>query len=210
MTTPEEFATIVNEATEEILTPAFENIVRRLDGSYVIDKNGYPFHVPNEGEWQSLWAEVDEYAALNPGEVTEEVPPPPQPPVPLETVVAEKLAEIMKGYAAAFAPVEAVYPLQEREGWAIQEAEARAALTDPEAETPVLSALVQLRAKGETVTDLAGKVMQNSAQWRMVYAYLTGQQQRMYGEVMALAEQDGVTNEDIAAYPVQYWMPEGL
>lgn len=136
---------------------------------------------------------------------------PPVAPTPtLEEAVKTKLAEVMRGYSAAFAPIEAVYPAAEREGWPIQEAEARAVMTDTEAETPVLSALVQLRARGETVAQLAAKVLQNSGQWRMVYAYLTGQQQRMYGEVSALAEQPGITAEDVLAYPVAYALPEGL
>lgn len=128
----------------------------------------------------------------------------------LEEAAAAKLAEIMSGYNAAFAPVESVYPAAEREGWAIQEAEARALLADPAADTPVLAALVQLRARGEAVADLAAKVMGNATTWRMVYAYLTGQQQRMYGEVTGLAAQEGITAEDIAAYPVEYAMPEGF
>lgn len=132
------------------------------------------------------------------------------PPLTLADASTAKLAEVMSGYSAAFAPVESVYPATEREGWAIQEAEARALLADPNADTPVLAALVQFRARGESVADLATKVLDNAATWRMVYAYLTGQQQRMYGEVSTLAVQEGITAADIAAYPVEYVMPEGF
>lgn len=36
-------------------------------------------------------------------------------------------------------------------------------------------------ARSEHPRDLAAKVLANAGQWRMAYAYLTGQQQRMYG-----------------------------
>ena len=125
------------------------------------------------------------------------------PPAPtLEEARAAKLAEVMSAYQAAFAPVEAVYPAAEREGWPVQEAEARAVLADPKAETPVLSLLVQLRDRNEMVTELAQKVLANAGQWRMLYAYLTGQQQRMYAEVSALE-----TVEALQAYRVEYQMP---
>ncbi len=184
-----------------------------------------------DGTWKELSEEEAEILRT---------PPPPT----LEQAVTAKLAEVMRGYNAAFAPVEAVYPAAEREGWAIQEAEARAlqaafqtgtnadpvagqgAGTDADPDitptsnagadidtasiAPVLSALVQLRARGESVADLAQAVLDNAARWRMVYAYLTGQQQRMYGEVSGLAAQDGVTAQDVAAYPVAYRMPAGV
>jgi hypothetical protein len=54
-----------------------------IDDSYIITKNGLPYHVPNEGEWTGLWAEVNAYALANPSQVTlEEPPPPPSPPSP--------------------------------------------------------------------------------------------------------------------------------
>ena len=183
----------------------FENIVSRLDGSYIIDLNGYPYHVPNEGEFAELWGQVNAYALGHPEEVTPEAPPPEPSPPSLEEARALRLAEVMRKYEAAFIPIELVYPKAEREGWAIQEAEARAALADPQAETPVLSVLAQMRARGETVAELAATVLANAAKWRAVYACLTGQQQRMYGEINGL-----MAVEDILAYPVAYEMPEGV
>ena len=186
-------------------TQTFTNITKRLDNSYVIDRNGNPYHVPNEGEFAELWADVDVYALEHPDEVTPEaLPPEPEPPT-LEEARSAKLAEVMRSYQSAFAPIEKVYPAAEREGWPIQEDEAKAVLADPQAETPVLTALVQLRAKGETVADLAAKVLANAGQWRMIYALLTGQQQRMYGEVCGLTDV-----AEIQAYPVSYQLPTGL
>lgn len=185
---------------------SFENIVSRCDGSYVIDHNGFPYHVPNEGDMAELWREVDVYARAHPSEVTREAPP---PAPTLEEVRAGKLAEIMRAYQQAFVPIEAMYPKTEREGWAVQEAEARALLADPQADpqtaAPVLSMLVQLRARGETAADLAARVLENAGRWRAVYAYLTGQQQRMYGEVSGLTDV-----QEIDDYPVAYALPEGM
>lgn len=48
----------------------------RPDGSYVINQGLY--HVPNEGEWADLWAEVDAYAKEHP-EVVQTEPTPPEP-----------------------------------------------------------------------------------------------------------------------------------
>ena len=55
-------------------------ITRRTDKSYVITRNGLPYHVPDFGEWRALWAEVDAWAQAHPEQVTEE----PAPPVPTE------------------------------------------------------------------------------------------------------------------------------
>jgi hypothetical protein len=43
----------------------------RLDGSYeIIAPNGYGYHVPDEGEYAPLFAQVDEFAKANPEQVT--------------------------------------------------------------------------------------------------------------------------------------------
>ena len=49
-------------------------IKRTADNSYVIEKNGMPYHVPNEGEFAAEWAEVNAYAEEHPEEVTLEEP----------------------------------------------------------------------------------------------------------------------------------------
>ena len=59
-------------------------IKRTIDTSYVIEKNGMPYHVPNEGEFASEWAEITAYAELHPDEVTLE-----EPYVPTEEEIAE-------------------------------------------------------------------------------------------------------------------------
>ena len=54
------------------------NIIKRtIDNSYVIEKNGLPYHVPNEGEFIDEWEQVNAYAEAHPEEVILEYPPKP-------------------------------------------------------------------------------------------------------------------------------------
>lgn len=55
-----------------------------IDNSYVIEKNGMPYHVPNEGEFAEEWAEINAYAEEHPEEVTLE-----EPYVPTDEEIAE-------------------------------------------------------------------------------------------------------------------------
>ena len=59
----------------------FTTVVRRDDGSYVVD--GGMYHVPNSGEWATLWAEVDAYVKEHPDCIVPEKPfvMPDDPPV---------------------------------------------------------------------------------------------------------------------------------
>ena len=61
-------------------------IIRRANGSYVITHNGYRYHVANDQEMASFWAEVDTYAQAHPDQVTDE----PAPPVPTEEELLEQ------------------------------------------------------------------------------------------------------------------------
>lgn len=58
-------------------------IKRIIDNSYVIEKNGMPYHVPNEGEFADEWAEINAYAEAHPDEVILE-----EPYVPTEEEIA--------------------------------------------------------------------------------------------------------------------------
>ena len=75
-------------------------IKRTADNSYVIDKNGLPFHVPNEGEFADEWAEINTYAEAHPDEVILE-----EPYVPTEEELAE--AEKQAAVSQANAVLEA-------------------------------------------------------------------------------------------------------
>lgn len=54
-------------------------IYTRADGSFVVECNGLPYHVPNEGEFAGMWEEISAYAAEHPGQVK---PEPVLPPLP--------------------------------------------------------------------------------------------------------------------------------
>ena len=70
-------------------------IYTREDGSFVITYNGYPFHVPNEGEYVDLYKEVSEYANNHPEQVMpEEVLEPPVEEKTFSQVKAEVLEKI--------------------------------------------------------------------------------------------------------------------
>ena len=71
-------------------------ITKRADGSYVIEKNGYPYHVPTD--WPE-WAEIAAYAEAHPEEVTIEYPPEPHEPTEEEIAKAEKQAAIRQSNA---------------------------------------------------------------------------------------------------------------
>ena len=75
-------------------------IYTRPDGSYIINQGLY--HVPHEGEWSALWAEVDAYAKAHPEAVTEE-PTPPEPTP--EEVAAQELAQAKMDRAEAVARI---------------------------------------------------------------------------------------------------------
>ncbi len=72
-------------------------IFTRPDGSYLVD--GGLFHVPNEGGYAGLWAQVDEYARAHPEAVKPEAAPAPTP----EELAAQTLAEAKAERARAVA-----------------------------------------------------------------------------------------------------------
>ena len=76
-------------------------IHRVFDDSYVITKNGMPFHVyPYSARSAELWDAVFAYAEAHPEMVTEDQPY--VPPVPtLEQTKAAKLSEIKAAFVAA-------------------------------------------------------------------------------------------------------------
>lgn len=75
----------------------YTNVVRRKDGSFVIDVNGLPYHVPNSGEWAKEWAKIDAYAKANPDNITEEKEYVPT----LDESKAAKLSELNAAWLAA-------------------------------------------------------------------------------------------------------------
>ena len=197
---PEDKAVIVDGVCLSFDFPAPENL-------HALQWRGDAGHMeftdrPNQTLTAEEYAEaVAPYLALWEDEkkrLEAEVDPPPT----LDEARAAKLMEVMSAYKAVFAPIEAVYPAAEREGWAKQEAESRAVLADPSTPTPGLALFVAGRGLGETVLEFAEKVVANSEHWWLLNAFITAQQQRMHREVSALA-----TVEEVQAYRVEYQMP---
>ncbi len=50
----------------------YKNVEVRLDGSYVIEKNGMPYHVPNMEEWAEEHANITAWAKQNAHNITYE------------------------------------------------------------------------------------------------------------------------------------------
>ena len=124
----------------------YTNIIHRTsDDSYVITKNGFPYHVyPYAAEFAQEWDEVLAYAEAHPECVTKEQPY--VPPVPtLEEVKAAKLSEINAAADRAIGTLTATYPDREISTFDKQESEACAYAADPTASTPLLSALAEAR-----------------------------------------------------------------
>jgi len=57
----------------------FGEVIQRSDGSFVITKNGMPYHVPNGGEFTELYQEVWDYVQEHPEKLIAEQPPEPPP-----------------------------------------------------------------------------------------------------------------------------------
>lgn len=53
----------------------YKNIQKRADGSYVVEKQGMPYHIPNEGEFLEEYEFINKYATAYPDEVAEYVEP---------------------------------------------------------------------------------------------------------------------------------------
>lgn len=172
---------------------------RPWDDSYVITKNGLPYHVPNEGEYAEEWAEVRAYAEAHPEMVTEEEPY--VPPVPtLEEAKAIKLVEINAAADRAIAALTATYPDREIATFDKQEAEARAYAADPTAPTPLLSALSQ--ARGLELPELVRRVLIKADAFAVVSGCIIGQRQALEDRLDACT-----TVEEVEALAVTIAMP---
>lgn len=123
-------------------------------------------------------------------------PTPPNPMLPIDPKSA-KLLEINNGYLAAIEALVGDTPEPERLTWPDQEREARAVLADPNAATPVLSAIAE--ARGLTVLELAERVVVKADAYRLAAARLTGQRQAYEDRVNA-----ATTEAELTAIAVFY------
>lgn len=67
----------------------YKNIQKKTDGSYVLEKNGMPYHVPNKGEFAEEYEFINKYAEAYPEEITEY-----QEPVINQAPVDERLVRL--------------------------------------------------------------------------------------------------------------------
>lgn len=67
----------------------YKNIQKKADGSYVLEKNGMPYHIPNTGEFAEEYEFINKYAEAYPEEVTEY-----QEPVINQAPVDERLVRL--------------------------------------------------------------------------------------------------------------------
>lgn len=179
----------------------YGQIIHRIaDDSYVITKNGMPYHVyPYAAEFAREWDEVLAYAEAHPEMVTEEQPY--VPPVPtLDEVKAAKLSEINAAADKAIASLTAAYPDREISTFDKQESEARAYAASPTASTPLLSALAQ--ARGIELSELVQRVIAKADILAMASGSIIGQRQALEDRLDTCT-----TVEDVQAITVNIVMP---
>lgn len=174
-------------------------IHRVFDDSYVITKNGMPYHVyPYAAEFAEEWDAVFAYAEAHPECVIEE-----QPYVPtLEDVKAAKLSEINAAADRAIAALTATYPDREISTFDKQESEARDWTADNTAPTPLLSALAQ--ARGIPLSDLVGRVLAKADAFAVASGSIIGQRQALEDRLDACT-----TLEEVQGITVSITMPGG-
>ena len=67
----------------------YKNIQKKADGSYVLEKNGMPYHIPNTDEFAEEYEFINKYAEAYPEEITEY-----QEPVTNQAPVDERLVRL--------------------------------------------------------------------------------------------------------------------
>lgn len=182
----------------------YENIIHRtFDDSYVITKNGMPYHVcSNVEEFEEEWKAVNAYAKAHPECVTEEQPY--VPPVPtFKEAKAAKLSEINKAADKIMAALISTYPDREISTFDKQEAEARAYMADPTAPTPLLSALA--KARGLSMDELVKRVIAKADTFAAASGYIIGQRQALEDQLDTCKTLEEVQSIVVIIYP-----PDGV
>lgn len=182
----------------------YENIIHRtFDDSYVITKNGMPYHVcSNVEEFEEEWKAVNAYAKAHPECVTEEQPY--VPPVPtFKEAKAAKLSEINATADKIIAALVSTYPDREISTFDKQEAEARAYMADPTAPTPLLSALA--KARGLSMDELVKRVIAKADAFAVASGYIIGQRQALEDQLDTCKTLEEVQSIVVIIYP-----PDGV
>ena len=116
-----------------------------------------------------------------------------KPVYTIDELKSMKQAEIITAFDTATKSIADVLPA-EMATWRTQEDEARAYVADNTVATPMLSELIIARNMGETVLDLANKVIANADAYRTAYTPLLGKHQSLSNQI-ALA----TTNAEVEA-----------
>ncbi len=153
----------------------YEKIIRRDDGSYVITKHGYLYHIPNNEEFASEFAQVDEYANTHP-EVVEKEQPVQSKTLTLEDAKADKLAEINEQYETLAKQAQVDVPDSEMLTWDIQKSEAEAYQQDSSSPTPFIDTLALGRNMDKV--ELIEKILAKAVQYQQFIGLITGIRQQ--------------------------------
>lgn len=94
--------------------------------------------------------------------------------IPFEWYKQVKFGQLSGTYQNAIRTIAGVVDSAEMTSWAKQEAEARAYLADNTVATPILSVLVVSRNQGETILQLAEKIVLKADQYATAYASVLG------------------------------------
>ncbi len=110
--------------------------------------------------------------------------------VAAEAAIRSEGARRLEALAGSYSP-------PERETWATQQREARAWLADPQAATPMLSAIAGGREI--TVEEIVGKVMENVAIFESASGEILGAQQALLVSLWTVAADPESTMKQLAA-----------
>ncbi len=115
---------------------------------------------------------------------------------------SQLLALLGVEYEARMSVIAASYPQSERESWPVQMQEAQALLASAQASTPWIDAAAQ--ARGLTRTELATRIANKNAAYRVVSGTLTGVRQAIEDQITAA----GNDPESLAAIDVTAGWPQ--
>jgi hypothetical protein len=99
---------------------------------------------------------------------------------------AVAVARINSAYQSAVRELTAVYPEEEVKSWALQEAEAKAWFSNPQAHTPWLDSAAEGRSMSKA--DLAAKITTKATVFAQAHGQLTGKRQRLQDMIAALGD----------------------
>lgn len=131
----------------------------------------------NITEFQSF---VDSWKAAAPGQVASLAGS------SSDQMKAVAVARINTAYQFAVRELTAAYPEEEVKSWALQEAEAKAWLSNPQAHTPWLDSAADARSMSKA--DLAAKITTKAAAFAQAHGQLTGKRHRLQEMITALSD----------------------